>query len=413
MNRDRIQFLLLNIGHFLDHFFTLIFATVAALALSREWKLGYAELLGYATPGFFAFGLFALPAGWLADRWNREGMMVLFYVGIGLSSIAAGFSQSPLQMGVALFIVGIFGAIYHPVGLAIVTTKWKNIGMRIAVNGVWGNLGVASAALVTGYFIDHGGWRSAFIIPGLVSIGIGVYYCWVFWADIRAGGAPKKSAVPGAAVVTTAERRALLIRVSAIVFISAAISSIVFQSTTFALPKIFDERLQGIASSFARAWREGPGGGQGDVATMVGLFAFLVFAVASLAQLVAGKLLDHYSPRAIFMGAAVIQVVFFGLMPGLNEGVALAVAFGFMLGAFGQIPINDFLIGKTAVGEFRARIYAIRYVVSFTVLAATLPFVAVVYDSWGFDALFQILALLAFFILVAVACLPKVLPAMV
>src|SRR5919112_2594115 len=69
MNRDRTHFLFLNIGHFLDHLFTLIFATVAALALTREWGLGYGALLTYATPGFLAFGLFSLPAGWLADRW--------------------------------------------------------------------------------------------------------------------------------------------------------------------------------------------------------------------------------------------------------------------------------------------------------------------------------------------------------
>src|SRR5215468_6272538 len=108
--RERLHFLLLNVGHFMDHLFTLIFASVAALALSREWGLGYADLLKYATPGFFAFGVFA--------------------------------------------------PIYHPVGLAIVVERWKNTGMRIAVNGVWGNLGVASAALITGYCIDHGGWRA-------------------------------------------------------------------------------------------------------------------------------------------------------------------------------------------------------------------------------------------------------------
>ena len=64
MNRDRTHFLFLNIGHFLDHLFTLIFATVAALALSREWGLSYGDLLKYATPGFFAFGVFSYPAGW-------------------------------------------------------------------------------------------------------------------------------------------------------------------------------------------------------------------------------------------------------------------------------------------------------------------------------------------------------------
>ena len=168
MNRDRTHFLFLNVGHFLDHLFTLIFATVAALALTREWGLGYGDLLKYATPGFFAFGVFSYPAGWLADKWSREGMMVVFFVGIGLASVATGFAQTPLQVGIGLFVIGVFAAIYHPVGLAMVTQKWRNTGMRLAVNGVWGNLGVASAALITGYLIDNGGWRMAFIIPGCV-----------------------------------------------------------------------------------------------------------------------------------------------------------------------------------------------------------------------------------------------------
>lgn len=411
MNRDSSYFFLLNMGHFFDHFFTLIFATVAALALSREWGLGYAELLGYATPGFFAFGLFALPAGWLADRWNRDGMMVVFFIGIGVSSIVAGFAQTALQMGIALFVIGIFGAIYHPVGLAIVTSTWKNTGMRIAVNGVWGNLGVASAALVTGYFIDHGGWRVAFIIPGVLSIATGCAYAWLRWPEVKAAAMHRGAINADSGPPPSMEVRALLFRVSAIVFITAAISSIVFQSTTFALPKIFEERLQGIATTLAEAWKTGGGAGQSDVATMVGMFAFTVFAIASLAQLVAGKLLDHYGPRSIFMGAAIIQIVFFAAMPGLHEGIALAVAFGFMLGAFGQIPINDFLIGKMASGQYRARIYAVRYVVSFTVLAATLPFVAVVYNNWGFDTLFRVLAVLAALILLTVAYLPRNLPA--
>src|SRR5919205_1857760 len=164
---DRLHFLLLNIGHFLDHMFTLIFATVAALALSREWGLSYGDLLKYATPGFFAFGVFAYPAGWIADKWSREGMMVAFFVGIGLMSIVTGLSQSPLQLGIGLFAIGVFAAIYHPVGLAIVVAKWKNTGIRIAVNGVWGNLGVASAALINGYLINNGCCCASFLAPCL------------------------------------------------------------------------------------------------------------------------------------------------------------------------------------------------------------------------------------------------------
>lgn len=408
MTRDRLHFLLLNIGHFLDHLFMLIFATVAALALTREWGLSYGALLAYATPGFFAFGLFALPSGWLADKWNRDGMMAVFFVGIGLSSILTALAQTPLQVGVGLFAIGVFGSIYHPVGLAIVTAKWKNTGMRIAVNGVWGNLGVASAALLTGYMIDNGGWRSAFVIPGIVSILIGAFYFMIFRSEgnvekVGSGKVQTGSSLSG-------DAKSVLVRVSAIVFLTTAVSSIVFQSTTFALPKIFDERLQGLATNFSQWLQTVVPVGNTDVATMVGAFAFIVFAVASIAQVIVGSLLDTFGPRRVFMCAAALQLVFFSLMPGLTDGLAFAVALGFMLGAFGQIPINDFMIGKMASGPFRARIYGIRYVVSFSVLAATLPLIGAVYETWGFDTLFYILATAALIILVAVACLPRRLP---
>ncbi len=390
--RDRLHFLLLNVGHFLDHLFTLIFATVAALALHREWGLGYADLLKYATPGFFAFGVFALPAGWLADRWSREGMMSVFFIGIGLCSIATSFARSPLELALGLFVIGVFAAIYHPVGLAIVVEKWKNTGMRIAVNGVWGNLGVASAALVTGYFIDHGGWRIAFVAPGIVSILIGIAYTLIMWPDIVRPRPPKRARTTASALAPNI--KALLVRVSAIVFLTTAVSSIVFQSTTFALPKVFDERLGGIAMS----------------ATALGQLAFLVFALASMGQLIVGHFLDRLGPRTVFMTAAAIQVVFFAVMPGLSDWAALLCAMAFMLAAFGQIPINDYMIGRLAEGEYRARIYGVRYVVSFTVLAAALPLIAFVYENWGFDALFRVLAASAAVILAAVALLPQRLP---
>lgn len=411
MNRDRAHFLLLNIGHFLDHLFTLIFATVAALTLVKEWDVSYGDLIKFATPGFFAFGLFALPAGWLADKWSREGMMVVFFIALGTASIATSFAETPLQLAIGLFIIGAFAAIYHPVGLAIVTSTWKNTGMRIAVNGVWGNLGVASAALITGYFIDHGGWRLAFIAPGILSIGVGLAYLYLRWPELAAGEAHTRKAAATNAAPMAPVYRALLIRVSIIVFLTTAIGGITFQSTTFALPKIFDERLQDLAGQVA-AWISAAGSlvDSDDIATTIGSFAFIVFAIASLAQVVVGSSLDRFGPRPVFLVTALVQVIFFSIMPGLEGAWALAVALGFTLGAFGQIPINDFMIGKMASGAFRARIYGIRYVVSFSVLAATLPLIAIVHDNWGFDALFLILAGAAAVILAAVLLLPKQLP---
>ena len=409
-DRDRLHFLLLNIGHFLDHMFMLIFATVAALALSREWGLSYADLLKYATPGFFAFGVFAYPAGWIADKWSREGMMVAFFIGIGAVAIVTGLAQTPLQLGIGLFVIGMFAAIYHPVGLAIVVAKWKNTGMRIAVNGVWGNFGVASAALIAGYLIDNGGWRSAFVAPGIFSMLVGLGYAWLRWGEIASDSRKPRAAAKPVGAALRPGFTSVLLRVSVIVFLTTAISSIVFQSTTFALPKIFEERLQEIGATLAALLNTVGVPGRADVATVIGSLAFVVFAVASMAQLVVGSLLDRFGPRPVFMAAAAIQVAFFAAMPAVQNWAALAVALGFMLGAFGQIPINDYMIGRMAQGEARARIYAVRYVVSFTALAAALPLIAFVYEGWGFDALFRLLAVTALAILIAVSLLPRRLP---
>ena len=410
MNRDRLHFLFLNIGHFLDHLFMLIFATAAALELAREWNLTYGELLAYATPGFFAFGLFAYPAGWIADKWSRHGMMSVFFIGIGIASVATGFSQTPFQIGIGLFVIGILAAIYHPVGLAMVTQRWKNTGMRIAVNGVWGNLGVASAALLTGYLIDNSGWRAAFVVPGIFSIIVGIGYATICNTD-----APEKprsvQSAPATPLSQSSNYNALLLRISIIIFLTTAVSGVIFQATTFALPKIFDERLQGLVSRSAAFWESIGIPGRIDLASMVGGFAFAVFVFASLAQLVVGGLLDRIGPRRVFLGAAAIQVTFFGLMVGRQDGWALIMALGFMLGAFGQIPINDYMIGKLASGSARARIYGVRYVVSFSALAAALPLIALVYEKWGFDALFRILAAASFLILLVVVCLPRKMPA--
>jgi MFS family permease len=357
--------------------------------------MSYAALVPYATPGFVAFGIFALPAGWLADRWSRQGMMAVFFIGIGAASIATALATTPFEMAVGLFVVGVFAAIYHPVGLALLVQKFAKTGAAIGINGVFGNLGVGSAALITGYFIDHGGWRAAFIVPGALSLLIGIAYIAFFWNEIaETNGKPAAAARAGAAPPGPAPARDFMVRLLAIVFFTTAVSGIIFQSTTFALPKVFEERLAGIAGS----------------ATLIGWLAFMVFAVASLAQVVVGYLLDRFGPRSVFMGAAAIQTVFFAAMPGLTDWPALLVALAFMLGAFGQIPINDFMIGRMAKSELRASIYGARYVVTFAVLGATLPFIAWVHEGWGFDMLFKLLALFAAVIFAAVALLPSRLP---
>ncbi len=389
---NRVHFVFLNVGHFYVHLIMLVFAPVAALSLSHEWGVGYAELIPYATPGFVAFGVCTLPAGWLADKWSRKGMMVVFYIGIGLSSIFTAVAKTTLQIAIALFAIGSFAAIYHPVGLALVVHGRKNTGVPLAINGIFGNMGVACAALLTGYFIEHGGWRSAFIWPGVVSILTGVAYAGLLYTGRDAGADEAQRPVTDKKVTDTpAMDRRLLGRVFAIIIFSTALGGLLFQSTTFALPKVFDERLVKLAVS----------------ATLVGWYAFVVFAIGAFGQLVVGYLVDHYSIRSVFVLVAALQAVFFAMMPGLTGWSALLVSIAFMLSVFGQIPINDVLISRITRSEWRSRIFAIRYIVTFSVMASSVPLIAWIHARWGFDSLFALLSVAATCIFTSVLMLPR------
>ncbi len=396
MSRERLNFLFLNVGHFLDHLFMLIFATVAALRLAEEWGMSYAALIPYATPGFVAFGICAIPAGWIADKWSREGMMIIFFIGIGASSIATALADSPVEIAAGLFAIGAFAAIYHPVGLAMVVHGRTKTGIPLAVNGVFGNLGVAAAALLTGWLIDTGSWRNAFVLPGIVSIGLGVAYAAFVWSDraaraaraaARAGGAAAKKTAAGASTID----RTTFVRVLSIIVFTTAVGGLIFQSTTFALPKMLDERLTDIAGS----------------ATAVGGYAFVVFTIAAFAQLVVGYLVDHHSVRTVFAFVAGLQAVFFAIMYQLTGIAALVVSVAFMLVVFGQIPINDVLVGRITRSEWRSRVYSIRYIVTFSVMASTLPLIAGIHATWGFSVLFVVMAVAASGIFAAVLMLPR------
>jgi len=389
VSRDSKYFLLLNLGHFLDHYFMLIFATVAALTLSAGWEMSYAELLPYGAPGFAAFALCSFPMGILADRWGRDHMMIVFFIGIGIASILTGFAETPIQLGAGLLLIGIFGSIYHPVGLAIVTGRWKHTGMRLAVNGVWGNLGVGCAALITGFMIDVAGWRAAFFIPGIISILFAFPYLQI---SRHLGELPPV----GGVAATKPANYGPLWRVLICVYMTAVLGSIVFQSTTVALPEIFEERLVGLATTISDTLASL----RLESASVIGALAFLVFAAASVAQLITGHMLDRWGARPTLALVTIVQTAALLLMPGLTDLAAFAVALGIMLGVFGQVPVSDFLIGTTASKITRSRAFGARYMVSFLAFSGALPLIAVVQSNWGFDGLFYVLMLCAITILI-------------
>jgi len=361
----------INLGHFLDHLVMLVFPTVV-VALGREWGRPYSELLPLALGGFIAFGAFALPAGWLADHWSRYKMMAVFFFGIGLSMIVTGFAQSAWQVGIGLTLIGVFAAIYHPVGIAMLVAAPEKMGRALGWNGLWGNLGLAAAALISGALMDLWGWRAAFFLPGIAALAAGLVFLLLVPDP---GPVPKRSKTIGLHV-----DRGTMARIFAILLIATACGGVIFNSTTVAMPKVFDERLVSLTqSNFG-----------------IGALVAFVYALAALAQLAMGNLIDRFELRRLMIGIALIQIPLLALAANLEGWAMLAAALAMMLAVFGQIPLNDVIVGKYVADEYRARVLSVRYVVSLGVAAVAVPLIAVLHRTeGGFSNVFLVLAALA------------------
>lgn len=379
MSHTKRNFLFLNLGHLLDHFFMLIFTT-AVLTMESEFADSYGRLLLLTTWSFFFFGGASLPAGWLGDKWSKTGMMLVFFIGIGTASIFTGFSETPLHVEIGLALVGVFAAIYHPVGLAMVVNDAARVGRALAINGVWGNMGVALAAVTTGAIAELYGWRAAFILPGIVSIIIGVLYgLHLVSAEKASTGGAKKKAAP--AIPVSTQKRAFLFLI-----VAPLLGGLIFNATTISLPKIMDERMSSLFD------------GTGEI----GLITAIVFACAAMAQLVVGELLDRYSTKRIYVFLLVAQLAMCLLAVTAAGWNSVFIALPLMLATFGIIPVNDWIVAHFISSEYRSRVYAVKSVLALGIGAIAVQVTGRLHEMTGnFDALFLVMSACAAIVLIA------------
>ena len=202
---SRRTVLFVNVAHALDHFVLLVYPT-AVIAMAPELGLPYASLIGLSTGAFVAFGLFSLPMGWLAERWGRRDMLAAFFFGCGLALLGLAASSTPAVLAAWLLVLGLFSAIYHPIGSAMLVGHARRLGRDLGRNGVWGNLGAGLASGVTALTAAWLGWRAAFALPGLACLAAGA----AFVALVPGDGDARGAAGSGARTIPVSRPLALL-----------------------------------------------------------------------------------------------------------------------------------------------------------------------------------------------------------
>ena len=378
----RATALLLNIAHALDHMFLLIFAT-AVVAIAADFGVGrWEDLMPYGVGAFLLFGLGALPAGRLGDLWGRRRMMLIFFHGLGASALLAAATQNAWQLAAALTLLGAVASIYHPVGIPMLVRGARRPGLTIGVNGLCGNLGVALAAVTTGLLVKYVGWRAAFVLPGLISIGCGIIFARV---------APEESAPPArGAPPAFSHSRGAIARIFLVMTIAAVSASMLFNLTTNGNGELLRERFAGIVD---------------DPAALGALLA-AVYVVAAFAQVAVGLLIDRFPMKYLLVGIVALQAPLFYLAATASGWALYALQLGFMIAVFGAIPFTDAIIVRYVDDRMRSRVSGVRLFVSLSVSSAAVWALGPVVKAGGFETLLITMAMIALVTLVTVALLP-------
>jgi predicted MFS family arabinose efflux permease len=350
--------LLLNIAHAIDHLVLLIFATaVGAIAVDfgfARWE----DLMPYAAGAFAMFGLGSVPSGRLGDLWGRRSMMLVFFFGIGVSTMLVALAQGPWQLAGALALMGAFASIYHPVGIPLLVQGATQPGKTIGINGLAGNLGIAAAAISTGLLVQYVGWRAAFVAPGLISIACGLVFMKVAPPETEA---PSRRTGKALAITPEARRRAFLVMT-----LTAVTGGLIFNFTTNGNGELLKTRLPLLVEQPA----------------LMGVMLAIVYSIASLAQVVVGRLIDRMPMKTLIFTAA-----------ALSEGwLFYTVMVVFMIFVFGAIPFTDAMIVRYVDDRMRSRVTGMRLAVSFGISSLAVWLLGPLVKASGFTTLLLMLA---------------------
>ena len=374
VNQSRsVALMFANVAHFYSHLFMLIYPTVV-IALETAFGRSYGEMISLSFSGFVLYGIAALPAGWLGDRWSVPGMLAIFFLGTGLAAIAAGCAPGPVGIQVALAAIGLFSAIYHPVGTAWIVANAKARGRALGINGVFGSAGIASASLIAGGLTAVLGWRAAFLVPGVICTATGVAFLFV------RGGMKASHEKKTAGIRASPSPHAL--RGLALLAATALCVGFLAQAHTVTLPKAFAVRAPVVLE-----WAGLAG---------AGVLVSAALVMGAFGQLAGGWLADRYRLTLVYPGFYILTIplaLAAAETPGLPFVVAAAVI---MFTITASLPAENSLVARYCPSRWHATAFGIKFVLALGVSSLAIPAAGRIFDATGdFRWMFLAMAIIA------------------
>ncbi len=335
-------------GHFFAHFFMLMFPSLA-LWVHKDFEMSLSDTLNLGFTMYLLFGFVSLPMGLLADRFGHKPLLVIMFLGLGGASIVAGFSQSPFTFGVALSAVGFFAAIYHPVGIGLISKTCQQRGRALGNNGVWGNLGIGLAPLCAGlgaYFLD---WRSVYWGVGVVVSVVGI----VLWRlpIVETPLSRESEAKPGA----------LGRRLSYFVLMLAAMCllGLCYRGTVVSLPGYFEDRVHFLSRLLQ--W-DSPVTVSASHSFGTTLLVSGIYLFGILGQMTGGRLADRLDLRVAYLLFHLCALPFMVVMAVAQEVPLFLVTMGYLFFSLGMQPIENSLVARLTPNHLRSLAYGLKFI---------------------------------------------------
>lgn len=345
VNYSRNEYMLLALagfGHFNTHLLELMFPT-AAIAIAADSGMPLAHVTGLSFAGYLLFGLGALPAGIMTDRFGCRPVLLGSLALASLFALATGAAAPGWQLALTLAGMGAALSAYHPAGMSLLSRGVRARGRALGINGMCGNLGVGAAPIVTATLqASWLGWRGTYLAVGAVSLTIVFLFSLLRIEEpLRedGGSAAKHDATDGGSPWY----------LFAFLCLAATLAGIIYRSNTIILPAYFSERVTIVSYGVATS---------------------LAYVVGVPAQYLGGALADRHELRLLYVFAHASTFALLLLMPLLTQASLVGTGAAVVLFSLGMQPIENSLFAKLTPARWRATGYGIKFVLTFGLGAA-------------------------------------------
>lgn len=381
-------------GHFMSHFNMLAFPSLV-IPLTVQFDMDMAHVLEISFLMYLMFGVSALPWGIAGDRWGSRPFFVLFYLGCGLSGLASAFwIGNPGYLMITLAMLGLFSGIYHPIGSGMISREIKRISIGMGYNGMFGNLGLATAPFLTGLINWAWGLKAVYLFLGGMNL-LGLILTSVLAHSEAKDDVKMKENVDGSGNG--------LLSAFIVLLIVMMLGGIEYRGATVIMPAYFELKTYQLFEWFSTFTGERFSGNV--FATSVTSF---IFFVGIIGQYIGGRLGDRFEPKwcyLVFHLVTIPAAILISIASNISLVVVATVYFFFLLG---MQPIENTLVANFTPRRFHHSAYGTKFVLTFGVGALAVKMVGAIETYSNIETVFLAVGAIATLLVCGIGVLIRV-----